>query len=742
MFFTSPRNSIDAHVSLLIESKSTYLVTTEDQAPVVKTILSKKPLPVLKIPSLDALLDDDLVEPIHFNRSFEEARMDPFLLLHTSGSTGIPKIVVLRHGYTTSMDAYRRFDEGSEIARRTGGRRVFNPFPPFHMAGITWSLPIICWVDSTIVLPPSVPLTAEIANMVHEVAKVSYSTLPPSIIVEMAKNDIQTANIARLEGLSFAGGPLPKATGDLLSRLTTLHSSYGSTEMMAPPVKAKAREDWQYLHFDRAHSGIEFRKVESNDEAYELVISRKQELDLVQAIFITFPDVDEYHSKDLFIPHPEKADHWLYSGRIDDIIVFSNGEKFNPVSLEGAITSRSPDVNGCLFVGTGKFHGALLVEPKSQPSSSDSRDQLINKLWPIVQEVNQSTVQTGRIMKDFIIFTTPDKPLPRAAKGTIQRSKAVQLYQQAIDTFYAARAFDDTRSAIDKSEIDLDSIAATETSLEHFLSTNTGISNLSPDQDIFESGFDSLQVLSLARAINKSLPLDQPRIEAKDIYEHPTIRKIAALVHSTRSVPKEDDDDLDTWIEMQQLFHDLQLTVARPRISEQSAPSAIEDSSSQKTKFRIGHRLTAVLAGANKTIPNVLVEKSLPSYKASEDIEFLNAMIPLDGGRKAWLQVTASFLININTFGLVNSFGIYQQFYSSNFLSEYPDSAIAFIGTLEGSLLLIVGVVSGPIFDRGHFRVTLIGATIALVFAQMMLSISTKYYQVCITLYHLTQTID
>lgn len=105
----------------------------------------------------------------------------------------------------------------------------------------------------------------------------------------------------------------------------------------------------------------------------------------------------------------------------------------------------------------------------------------------------------------------------------------------------------------------------------------------------------------------------------------------------------------------------------------------------------------------------------------------------LDGGREAWTQVLASFLINMNVYGLVNAFGDFQRFYETEYLSNYSSSTISWIGTVQGSLTLIVGALAGPVFDKGYFTITLRGAAITLVFSWMMLSLSTQYYQIMLT---------
>lgn len=86
----------------------------------------------------------------------------------------------------------------------------------------------------------------------------------------------------------------------------------------------------------------------------------------------------------------------------------------------------------------------------------------------------------------------------------------------------------------------------------------------------------------------------------------------------------------------------------------------------------------------------------------------------------------------MNNWGLVNSFGVYQAHFQSVLLPAYSASSIAWIGTLQGTLLL-VGVISGPLFDRGYFRPMLILATFGVVLGMMMLSLSTEYYQIMLS---------
>ena len=105
MFLVSPRNSIEAYEFLFKETAATTLVVSSDAPPIVDKILAAIPMQRLVVPELQDLLAEDPVEAIPFTKTFEEYRLKPWIILHTSGSTGVPKPIPLRHGYPTTIDA-------------------------------------------------------------------------------------------------------------------------------------------------------------------------------------------------------------------------------------------------------------------------------------------------------------------------------------------------------------------------------------------------------------------------------------------------------------------------------------------------------------------------------------------------------------------------------------------------------------------------------------------------------------
>ncbi|EDU50116.1 conserved hypothetical protein [Pyrenophora tritici-repentis Pt-1C-BFP] len=103
---------------------------------------------------------------------------------------------------------------------------------------------------------------------------------------------------------------------------------------------------------------------------------------------------------------------------------------------------------------------------------------------------------------------------------------------------------------------------------------------------------------------------------------------------------------------------------------------------------------------------------------------------PPDGGLHAWLKVFGGFMIYINIWGFTLSYGVFQTYYRTTLLSSSSPSAISWIGTTQAWLLIIVGVMSGPLFDLGYFRSMLLVGNALVVLGIMMLSLSTQYWQV------------
>lgn len=146
---------------------------------------------------------------------------------------------------------------------------------------------------------------------------------------------------------TFLQGPVTFGSAEKAAEVVRIINLTGTTESMFQGMILVDAEDWIYFSF-HPRAGFEFRKVD--DGIYEHWAVRKDEnVDLFQGVFHTFPDINELCYKDLYEPHPTKADLWIYRGRTDELLVLSNGEKVRPLAMEAIINSH-PEVSACLMV--------------------------------------------------------------------------------------------------------------------------------------------------------------------------------------------------------------------------------------------------------------------------------------------------------------------------------------------------------------------------------------------------------
>ncbi|GAB1191379.1 hypothetical protein APSETT444_000551 [Aspergillus pseudonomiae] len=132
MFLTSPRNSVVAHNSLLKRLNCTTLISPVPQPPPVTTILEAYSLNVLDVPSVDELASKE--HPISTFRRLILKPPEILAVLHTSGSTGIPKPIFWTHDTACKhMEVVALEPEGYEsLDHWNQGKRMYLVPPPFH----------------------------------------------------------------------------------------------------------------------------------------------------------------------------------------------------------------------------------------------------------------------------------------------------------------------------------------------------------------------------------------------------------------------------------------------------------------------------------------------------------------------------------------------------------------------------------------------------------------------------------
>lgn len=105
-----------------------------------------------------------------------------------------------------------------------------------------------------------------------------------------------------------------------------------------------------------------------------------------------------------------------------------------------------------------------------------------------------------------------------------------------------------------------------------------------------------------------------------------------------------------------------------------------------------------------------------------------------EGGLVAWLQVLGAWVLFFNTWGAMNTFGVFQVYYESGVLFDRSASDIAWIGSIQTFCLQAMGLVAGPIYDRGGFKTLIVTGSIGVVLGYMMLSLVMEPRNTCLEL--------
>lgn len=100
-----------------------------------------------------------------------------------------------------------------------------------------------------------------------------------------------------------------------------------------------------------------------------------------------------------------------------------------------------------------------------------------------------------------------------------------------------------------------------------------------------------------------------------------------------------------------------------------------------------------------------------------------------EGGLRAWLVVFGSAITVFTTWGLVNSVGVFQSYWSAHQLSNLEPTTIGWIGSVNIFLNLFLGVQIGPLFDRYGSRWLMLIGSVAYVLAIVCMAECKEYWQ-------------
>lgn len=385
------------------------------------------------------------------------------------------------------------------------------------------------------------------------------AVLVPSVVAELAQaSELLDYCASHLQLILYIGGDLPQAIGDIVATKIALRCWWGASECGIPHQlipRGLSVSDWRYIQFHPCVGAL-FDPV--TEDTYELVIRRDNLLPQTCFSIRGQEQLEEYRTKDLFIKHPTVENTWCWRARADDIIVFLNGEKTNPISMEQHIVARNPALlSGALVIGAQRFQAALLIElaataSKSGPLSTSQQAALIERIWPSIKEANELAPAHARVEKGLVLITDPGKPFIRAGKGTIQRGASLAQYAAEIDALYMNAEFNTDEETASGHPLESSNADAVACFISETLSGITGWTTWDGDSaNFFDRGMDSLQAIQLTRALRRRF--NRPDFGLPSVYNNPTLSQLTATI----VVQNEEDTDRDIMTPLLKTYKEL-----------------------------------------------------------------------------------------------------------------------------------------------------------------------------------------
>lgn len=137
------------------------------------------------------------------------------------------------------------------------------------------------------------------------------------------------------------------------------------------------------------------------------------------------------------------------------------------------------------------------------------------------------SLHKNQLQMDYISFSELDKPFIRTDKGTVKRRATLALYADYIERFYVSRSEDGNNQDL---SIDTSSIETVMNAIRQIFGSLLPIlKNISPDDDIYKLGLDSLLVTQAVKMIRTATQL-RDRLSPRHLYASSTLGKFAATI--------------------------------------------------------------------------------------------------------------------------------------------------------------------------------------------------------------------
>jgi thioester reductase-like protein len=245
---------------------------------------------------------------------------------------------------------------------------------------------------------------------------------------------------------------------------------------------------------------------------------------------MTNRDDGSYATRDLFVKHPTRQQAYKYFSRLDDTLTLVNGEKANPLLIEG-LARQNADVREVVAFGAGRSQLGLLLFPTPEGAKL-SREELLRRIGPSLERAHADIPEYAHITPNMVKVLSADATYRTTDKGTIIRQAIYKQYALVIDSMYDED--DSNQGEMDISGTELQQFLSQEVRRLLGLGLGEGEGAVSPDADFFKLGMDSLRATQLRSAILSQIYLNGGKLGLNIAFDYPSVRALAAKLESVR----------------------------------------------------------------------------------------------------------------------------------------------------------------------------------------------------------------
>ncbi|KAF2626294.1 male sterility protein [Macroventuria anomochaeta] len=511
-------------------------------------------------------------------------------IIHSSGSTGLPKPI-----YQPQRSCIANYGIHMDM-------KAFITLPLYHNHGICNFFRAIYSGKSIHIYNADLPLTQPYLTSILRKHQFEIFYGVPYALKLLAETDEGIALLQQLKIVMYGGSACPDTLGNLLvDNGVKLVGHYGATEVgqLMTSFRPDGDKAWNYVRESPKLQPF-LKWIPQSPNLYECTVLPGWP----SKVASNRPD-GSYATKDLFEPHPTIEKAWKYVARLDDTIVLVNGEKFNPVMMEGTIRSHKAVTETVVFGAARPYLGMLVVP--SPATTGLSSDKIIDQIWPVIEEANRTAEAYARITRHMIQVLPHDCQFPRTDKGSIIRQAFYKQFAPEIESAYdlAATAQGDLK-AFDIPELE----AFIRSIVTKYFPQAEDIDRIA---DFFSLGLDSLQSILIRTDILKTVDIGNNKLGENVVFEYPSIASLSGHLDSLRAGVVEE---------------------------QTSVEETMQDLIAKYSDFKPARKHTVVLTGTTGS----LGAHVLAQLVSRADTEIVHCLVRAKSGKEAAHRVTQSLL--------------------------------------------------------------------------------------------------